>query len=70
MKFLCPKCKVWNPDAWCEFCGIETMTLRQKFIHEFCNDHNGKIRWLRSIAFNMPDLLEKILDFLDRMDKE
>ena len=68
--FLCPKCKVWNPDAWCGGCGIEIMTLRQKFIREFCNDHNEKVRWLRSIAFDMPELLDKILEFLDRMEKE
>ena len=40
------------------------------FIQEFCNDHNGKIRWLRSIAVSDEHLLEKILDYFNSQTKE
>jgi len=45
----------------------ERKRIRREFIYEFCNDHNKpEIRWLRSIAYDMEDLLEKILDFFDK----
>jgi len=40
------------------------------FIREFCNDHNEKIRWLRSIAVGEEHLLEKILDYFNSQVKE
>ena len=38
--------------------------IKAEFIREFCNDH-AQMRWLRGVAFDMQDLLEKILTFLD-----
>jgi hypothetical protein len=35
--------------------------IKKNFINQFCNDHNGKIRWLRGVAFDMDDLLDQIL---------
>lgn len=36
---------------------------RNYFIRRFCNDHNKpEIRWLRSVALDMEDLLEMILN--------
>ncbi len=43
-------------------------TLKEEFIKEFCNNHNSKIRWLRGVAFDLPDLLEKILEFFDKQE--
>jgi hypothetical protein len=46
------------------------MDIKGKFVQQFCNDHNGEIRWLRSVAFDMPDLLNQILRFFDDQMKE
>lgn len=41
-------------------------TYRQKFIREFCNDHNPPvIRWLRGQFYDETDKIEQILVFLD-----
>jgi len=42
------------------------MEIKEAFIKEFCNDHNGEIRWLRGVAVNLPHLLEQILEFFDK----
>ena len=47
-----------------------TESLRLEFIKEFCNDHNGQVRWLRSVALTEQDLLDKILAFFDVHVKE
>lgn len=39
--------------------------VEKEFIREFCNDHNGQIRWLRSVALSEQDLLDKILEFFE-----
>lgn len=37
--------------------------IAKAFVREFCNDHNGETRWLRSVALDMDHLLELILIF-------
>ena len=41
---------------------------KQEFILEFCNDHNGKVRWLRSVALDEQDLLDSILNHFDYLE--
>lgn len=43
----------------------ERQSIKRAFIKEFCNDHGGETRWLRSVALDMPHLLELILEFFD-----
>ena len=49
--------------------------IESSFIQEFCNDHNADkdgngIRWLRGIAYDMPDLLEQILNFFNQIERK
>jgi hypothetical protein len=57
----------WLPSfltALCTKYGKEREEkLAKDFIKEFCNDHGGEIRWLRSVALDTDDLLEQILQF-------
>ena len=46
------------------------MNIKQEFIKQFCNDHNGYVRWLRGVAFTKKDFLEDILNFCNRQDKQ
>lgn len=34
----------------------------EDFKRELCNDHNGKIRWLRGVAVSNDHLLDQILE--------
>jgi hypothetical protein len=44
--------------------------IKRSFTDKFCNDHSGdRVRWLRSVAFDMPDLLEQVLAWLDERSK-
>lgn len=40
-------------------------TLKKEFISEFCNNH-GELRWLRGVAYDMPGLLESIMEFFNQ----
>ena len=44
--------------------------IRLDFIREFCNDHNGEIRWLRGISYDVNTLLDDILEYLQQQEKE
>lgn len=41
--------------------------LRKKYIHKFCNDHNGKVRWLRGIFMDDEDAIEEHLTFISNL---
>jgi hypothetical protein len=55
----------------CENCKkIRTSLLKELeegFIKEFCNDHNGEIRWLRGVALDEVDLLSEILKYFNKL---
>ena len=36
----------------------------EEFIREFCNDHNGKVRFLRGVFYDEKDGAERIMNFL------
>lgn len=46
--------------------------VKGAFIQEFCNDHDptNPPRWLRGVAFDMPDLLRLILEFFDGLTEK
>ena len=44
--------------------------IRLDFIREFCNDHNGEIRWLRGISYDVNTLLDDILEYLQQQEKD
>ena len=44
--------------------GIEE--IKNEFISKFCNDHNGEIRFLRSIFYDEKDGAEEILNFISQ----
>lgn len=47
------------------------MSIKKQFIKEFCNDHAiGKVRWLRGVALDNQDLLDKILEWLENQDSK
>jgi hypothetical protein len=47
---------------------------KKGFIKEFCNDHNGPVRFLRSVFYDEQDGAEQIIDFfaaeLEKKEKE
>ena len=42
-----------------------TDKLKEMFIREFCNDHNGEVRFMRGIFYDEKDGAERIIDFLE-----
>jgi ferritin len=43
---------------------------RFQFISEFCNDHNGEIRFLRSVFYDEKDGAESILEFIKKREHD
>jgi len=41
--------------------------LRKEYIHKFCNDHNGEVRWLRGIFMDDDDAIEEHLTFISNL---
>jgi len=41
-----------------------TQKRLEEFIREFCNDHNGKVRFLRGVFYDEKDGAERIMNFL------
>lgn len=63
-KLVPPRCK--NKDCLCHSSphiptGEEEIKTISDFLRVYCNNHNGKIRWLRGIFIDEEDKIEKIL---------
>jgi hypothetical protein len=43
---------------------------KAKFIREYMNDHNFKIRWLRSIFMDEEEKINAILDCMDNIEEK
>ena len=43
--------------------------IETEFIYEFCNDHNGDVRFLRSIFYDEKDGSEQIIVFIKKAIK-
>lgn len=41
-------------------------TWRDRFISNFCNDHQKPLRFLRSVFYDEQDGAEKILEFIEK----
>lgn len=59
----CLKCGKECEPIWVENKSTNE-ELTQRFIHKFCNDHNGEIRFLRSIFYDEKDGAEEIMNFI------
>src|SRR3990167_10525502 len=46
--------------------NLMTNPLIKEFIKEFCNDHNGRVRFLRGIFYDEQDGAENIISFLEK----
>ena len=43
--------------------------MKKDWEKEFCNDHGGEIRFLRSIFFDEKDGAEEIMNFIGKLQK-
>lgn len=41
-----------------------------EFVREYCNDHNGKIRWLRGIFVDEEEKLQTILEYMQHIESK